>query len=84
VIVNDVAGSVAGQHKGQHMAIWTKATLVSGQSIYLDLGKATGVKRVRGQGKDFTAVYCGGNTEPFEILDTPEVLLGIEPKVGAI
>jgi hypothetical protein len=66
------------------MANWTKATLVSGQAIYLDLAKATGVKRVRGQGKEFTAVYCGGNTEPFEIIDTPEDLLGLEARPGAI
>jgi hypothetical protein len=66
------------------MAIWTKATLVSGQPIYLDLDKATGVKRVRGQGKDFTAVYCGGNAEPFEISESPEDLLGMNPKPGTI
>jgi hypothetical protein len=66
------------------MAKWTKATLVSGHAIYLDLDKATGVKRVRGQGKDFTAVYCGGNIEPFEISETPEALLCIEGKPGAI
>ena len=66
------------------MAKWTKATLASGQAIYLDLDKATGVKRVRGQGKDFTAVYCGGNTEPFEIAESPEELLGVTPKPGSI
>lgn len=66
------------------MAKWTKATLVSGHAIYLDLDKATGVKRVRGQGKDYTAVYCGGNVEPFEISESPEVLLCIEGKPGAI
>jgi hypothetical protein len=70
--------------KGAIMPKWTKATLVSGHAIYLDLDKATGVKRVRGQGKDFTALYCGGNTEPFEIIETPEELLCIEPKPGAI
>jgi hypothetical protein len=57
------------------MAKSTKATLVSGHPIYLDIDKATGAKRVRGQGKDFTAVYCGGNVEPFEIVETPEELL---------
>jgi hypothetical protein len=66
------------------MAKWTKATLVSGHAIYLDLDKATGVKRVRGQGTDFTAVYCGGNVEPFEISETPEDLLCIDAKPGTI
>jgi hypothetical protein len=66
------------------MAKWTKATLVSGHAIYLDLDKATGVKRVRGQGKDYTAVYCGGNVEPFEIAESPEVLLSLEDKPGVI
>ena len=66
------------------MADWTKATLVSGHAIYLDIKKATGVKRVRGQGKDFTAVYFGGNAEPFEIVETPEDLLGVDPKPGTI
>jgi hypothetical protein len=66
------------------MAKWTKATLVSGHAIYLDLDKATGVKRVRGQGKDFTAVYCGGNAEPFEIVEIPEDLLCLEVKPGTI
>jgi hypothetical protein len=66
------------------MAKWTKATLVSGHVIYLDLDKATCVKRVRGQGKDFTAIYCGGNVEPFEIGEAPEGLLCLEAKPGAI
>jgi hypothetical protein len=64
------------------MAKWTKATLISGHPIYLNIGKATAVKRVRGQGKDFTAVFCGGNVEPFEIVETPEDLLCIEAKPG--
>jgi hypothetical protein len=50
----------------------------------LGLDLLTGVKRVRGQGKDFTAVYCGGNVEPFEIVETPEELLCVEPKPGTI
>jgi hypothetical protein len=66
------------------MAKWTKATLVSGQTIYLDLDKATGVRRVRGQGREYTAVYCGGNVEPFEVIDTPEDLLGMVAKPGTI
>jgi hypothetical protein len=66
------------------MAKWTKATLVSGHAIYLDMDKATGLKRVRGQGKDFTAVYCGGNVEPFEVTETPEHLLAVETEVGVL
>jgi hypothetical protein len=66
------------------MARWTKATLVSGSFIYIDLDKATAAKRVRGQGKEFTAVYCGSNVEPFEIVESPEGLLGIETKPGRI
>jgi hypothetical protein len=66
------------------MASWTKATLVSGHPIYLDLAKATGAKRVRGQGKDFTAIYFVGNAEPFEVVETPETLLGLDGKPGAI
>ena len=66
------------------MAQWTKATLVSGHPIYLDTAKACAAKRVRGQGKEFTAVYFGGNSEPFEITETPEDLFGIAPKAGAI
>jgi hypothetical protein len=66
------------------MASWAKATLVSGQPIYLDLAKVTGAKRVRGQGKEFTAVYFGGNAEPFEVTESPEALLGIDAKPGAI
>jgi hypothetical protein len=60
------------------VAHWTKATLVSGQLIYLDMNKATAAKRVRGQGKEFTAVYFGGNQDCFEISDPPEALLGID------
>jgi hypothetical protein len=59
------------------MTTWTKATLLSGQSIYLDLEKITAIKRVRGQGKDYTAAFCGGNAQPFEITESPEDLLGI-------
>ena len=59
------------------MATWTKATLQSGQSIYIDIDKATAVKRVRGQGKDYTAVFYGGNAQPFEITESPEELLGV-------
>ncbi len=66
------------------MTHWTKATLASGHAIYLELEKAVGVKRVRGQGKEFTAVYFGGNSEPFEVVETPEDLLSIDPKPGAI
>lgn len=66
------------------MAKWTKATLVNGQAIYLDLDKTTAIKRVRGQGKDFTAVFCGGNALPFEVTENPEDLLGMEPKPGTI
>ena len=66
------------------MAKWTKATLQNGQSIYLDVEKLTAVKMVRGQGKDFTAVFFGVNAQPFEITETPEVLLGIAPKPGSI
>ncbi len=66
------------------MASWAKATLVSGHPIYLDLAKVTGAKRVRGQGKEFTAIYFGGNTEPFEVVESPEALLGIDAKPGAI
>ena len=66
------------------MAKWTKVTLVSGHPIYLDIDKATCVKRVRGQGKDFTAVYCGGKVEPFEIVENPEELICVEPKPGTI
>ena len=66
------------------MAKWTKATLISGHAIYLDLEKATGLKRVRGQGKEFTAFYCGGNTEPFEINESPEDLLGVSAKPETI
>jgi hypothetical protein len=66
------------------MANWTKATLTSGHPIYLELGKATGAKRVRGQGKEYTAVYFDRNVEPFEVVETPEQLLGIEEKLGVI
>lgn len=66
------------------MMNWTKATLVSGQPVYLDLMKATAAKRVRGQGKEFTAIYFGGNVEPFEVVESPEDLLGITGKLGAI
>ena len=59
------------------MTTWTKATLLNGQFIYLDLEKLTAIKRVRGQGKDFTAAFYGGNTQPFEIAENPEDLLGI-------
>ena len=31
-----------------------------------------------------TAVYFGGNTEPFEVVESPEALLGIDAKPGAI
>ena len=58
------------------MSTWTKATLQSGQAIYLDVDKMTAMKQVRGQGKDFTAVFCGGNAQPFEVTESPEVLLG--------
>lgn len=58
------------------MTKWTKATLVSGHVTYLDLDKATSVKRVRGQGKDYTAVYFGSNVEPFEVKEGAEELLG--------
>lgn len=66
------------------MANWTRATLVSGHPIYLDTAKAVAGKRVRGQGKEFTAIYFAGNSEPFEIIETPEDLLCINPKTGAI
>lgn len=65
------------------MAKWTKATLLSGQAIYIDLDKITAIKRVRGQGKDFTAAYCGANAQPFEITENPEELLELEPKPDA-
>ena len=58
------------------MTTWTKATLQNGQSIFLDLEKITAIKRVRGQGKDFTALFCGGNAQPFEVTESPEELLG--------
>ncbi len=64
------------------MTTWTKATLQNGQHIYIDLEKMTAVKRVRGQGTDFTAVFCGGNTQPFEIRESPEDFLGIPPEVN--
>jgi hypothetical protein len=66
------------------MAKWMKATLMNGQTIYLDLDKTTALRRVRGQGKDFTAVFCGGNVLPFEVTEDPEDLLGIAPKPGTI
>ena len=66
------------------MTTWKKVTLVSGQSVHLDIARASAVKRVLGQGKEFTSVYFGGNSEPFEILETPEDLLGISPRAGAI
>jgi hypothetical protein len=68
------------------MTTWTKATLLSGQPIYLDLDKMTAIKRVRGQGKDFTAVYCGPNAQPFEVTETPEdfgIALKSESDAGA-
>jgi hypothetical protein len=44
--------------------------------------KATGA--VRGHGKEFTSIYFGGNAEPFEVIETPEDLLGMDAKLGAI
>jgi hypothetical protein len=66
------------------MAKWTKATLQNGQNIYLDIDKMTAIKLVRGQGKDFTAAFFGVNAQPFEITETPEELLGMDPKSGTI
>lgn len=66
------------------MKHWTKATLISGHPIYLNLLTATAAKRVRGQGKEFTALYFGANVEPFEVVETPEDLLSIDAKLGAI
>ncbi len=66
------------------MVHWRKATLVTGHAIYLDLEKASATKRVRGQGKEFTAIYFGANAEPFEVVESPEELLSIEAKPGAI
>jgi hypothetical protein len=46
----------------------------------------TAIKRVRGQGKDFTAVYCGPNAQPFEVTETPEdfgIALKSESDAGA-
>jgi hypothetical protein len=57
---------------------------ITGNPIFLDLGKATGAKRVRGQGKEFTAVYFDRNVEPFEVMESPEELLGIKDKLGEI
>ena len=66
------------------MVNWTKATLTTGNPIYLELAKATGAKRVRGLGNEYTAVYFDRNVEPFDVMETPEELLGIKDKLGEI
>ena len=66
------------------MASWTKASLTNGQVIFLDMEKATALRRVRGQGNEFTAVFFGANSQPFEITESPETLITPQPKPGSI
>jgi hypothetical protein len=42
------------------------------------------VEWVKSRRAEFTAIYFGGNAEPFEVIETPEHLLGMDTKLGAI
>jgi hypothetical protein len=52
---------------------WVQATGRDGKVIWLNMGRASGMMAV---GENQTSVFFSGDQDPFQVIETPEQLLG--------